>query len=136
MKFIISRKKYHLLTVLSLLFLVNLALLGQADSVTVRGRVYAAETGLPLGDIGISAVNAQVEAVSTNQEGEFEIILPSKNEQVLISYPGYKGKTVFLNGRENVEIWLLEEDDISVRNPAGMIFREVPLRDIPAAVDA
>ncbi len=136
MKFIISRMKYHILTVLSLLFLIHPALFGQVDSVTVRGRVYAAESGLPLGDIGISAVNAQVEAVSTNQEGEFEIILPSKNEQVLISYPGYKSKTVFLNGRENIEVWLLGENDISVSNATGMIFREVPLRDIPAAVDA
>ena len=135
MKFIIHRGKYHLLTILLPVFLVNMAVLGQEDSVRVRGRVYAAETGLPLADIGISAVNAQVEPVSTNPDGDFEIILPSKHEQVYISYPGYKGKTVYLNGRENIEIWLLAEDDISVSNPAGMIFREVPLRDIPAAID-
>ena len=136
MKFIINRGKYYLLTVVLLLFLVNLTLLGQEDSITVRGQVYAAETGLSLGDIGITAVNSQVEAVSTNEEGEFEITLPSNQEQIYISYPGYKGKTVFLNGRENVEIWLLGEDDISVSDAAGMIFKEVPLRDIPAAVDA
>ena len=136
MKFIINRGKYYLSTVVLLLFLVNLTLLGQVDSVTVRGQVYDAETGLSLGNIGITAVNAQVEAVSTNEEGEFEITLPSKQEQILISYPGYKEKRVFLNGRENVEIWLLGEDDISVSDVAGMIFREVPLRDIPGAVDA
>jgi TonB-linked SusC/RagA family outer membrane protein len=136
MRFTINREKQQLWSVILLLFLVPMTLYGQEDSVTVSGRVYAAETGLPLGDIGISAANSQVEQVSTNAEGDFEIVLPGNQEQVYISYPGYKGQTVFLNGRENIEIWLLGEDDRSVSDPAGTIFREVPLKDIPAAVDA
>lgn len=136
MKFTIHRGKYYLLTLLLLVSLVNQELLGQSDSVIVKGRVYAAQTGQPLGDIGISAVNTQVEAVSTNPEGEFAIILPSSNEQIQISYPGYQDKKIFLNGREYVDIWLLSEDDISLSNSIGTVFRELPLRDIPAAVEA
>ncbi len=49
----------------------------------------------------------RLKQVSTNAEGEFEIILPGNQEQVLYLLPRFKGKTVFLNGRENIEIWLL-----------------------------
>ena len=136
MKFIINRSKYHILTLLIMVFLSNLTILGQNNTVTVKGRIYSAKTGMPLGDIGINAANAPVEPVRTNQEGEFEITLPSRNEQIHISYPGYKDKTIFVNGREEVEIWLLGEDEISVSNATRMIFREVPLKDIPAAIDA
>ncbi|KPK83561.1 MAG: hypothetical protein AMS27_12510 [Bacteroides sp. SM23_62_1] len=136
MKFIILRGKYYFLAVILILFLLNHNVSGQNDSVTVKGRVYSAQTGMPLGDIGISAVNAQVEPVSTNPEGEFEIVLPGKNEQIQVSYPGYIGKTVFIGGRENIEIWLLGENDVSISNATSMIFREMPLKDIPASVDA
>ena len=136
MRYTISKGTYCLLTILLPVFLVSVEAFGQEDSVVVTGRVYGAETGLPLGDIGISAANAQVDPVSTDAEGEFEIKLPSRHEQVIVSYPGYKEKTVFLNGRDRIQVWLLGEDDISVSNRAGMIFRETPLKDIPAALDA
>ena len=136
MRFTISRATRHRCVCIALACLFHLAVTGQQDSVLVTGRVYSSATGLPLVDIGISAANAQIEQVSTDSAGAFKITLPSSHEQVTISYPGYKDKTVFLNGRDHLEIWLLGEDDIAVSDPATMPFREIPLRDIPAAVDA
>ena len=135
MKFIINKCKYCLLTLL-LVFAGNLMIFGQDNTVNVTGRVYSAETGMPLGDIGIRAANDPVEPVNTNQDGEFEISLQNKNEQLIVSYPGYKDKTIFVEGREEIEIWLLGENDISVSNPTRMIFSEVPMKDIPAAIES
>lgn len=131
-----SRKYYSISIVLFLCILHNLNVLGQEDNFKLKGRIYSAETGLPLGEIGIRAVNTSIDPVNTNEEGEFEILLPDKNEQIFISYPGYKEQTIFVNGREKIEVWLLGEDDISVTDKVNMSFREISRRDISGAVDA
>ena len=119
-----------------LVFAGNQMIFGQDITVNVTGRVYSAATGMPLGDIGIRAANDPIEPVSTNQDGEFEISLLNKNEQIIASYPGYKDKIIFVDGREEIEIWLLGDNDISVSNPTRMIFSEVPIKDIPAAIES
>jgi len=129
-------RKYSFLHILLFLFLQqSWVLFGQDTSFTVRGRIYSAETGIPLGDIGVRAVNTSIEPVSTNPEGSFEINLPDKYEQIFISYPGYKEKTIFVNGRENIEIWLPGENERSVIDPAVMSFREIPMRDVTGAIE-
>jgi TonB-linked SusC/RagA family outer membrane protein len=138
MKFIVHSRRYYLLpAVILLVFLDSFALSGQEQdtSFTVRGRIYAADTGLPLGDINIRAVNSPVEPVSSTVEGAFEISVPDKNEQIRISYPGYKEKTVFLDGRDNIDVWLLGEDERSLGDAAAISFREIPVRNIAGSVD-
>src|SRR4030042_1295870 len=137
MKFMHHSRKYCIPAVLLLQsLLLSLTLCGQDNGFTVKGRIYSAETGLPLGDIGIRAANSSVEPVNTSPEGEFEIILPDRNEQIYISYPGYKERTVFVNGRHEIDVWLPGEDEVSVGDKASMSFRDIALRDIPSAVDA
>ena len=114
----------------------SIGLSGQENSFRVRGRVCAASTGLPLADIGVSARNSAMEPVNTGTDGEYEITLPSRNEQLVFSYPGYKEKTVFVNGRENVDVWLLGENDVSVSDGITLPSGEIPLRDVAGAVDA
>ena len=127
--------KNSYITVIILLFLMHgLTLSGQDSIFTVHGVVYSAETNLPLRDISIRAVNSQAEPVSTTEVGAFEITLPTGKEQLLISYPGYKDKTVYLNNRNHLEVWMLGENDRSISDAVGMTFREVPLRDITGAV--
>jgi TonB-linked SusC/RagA family outer membrane protein len=109
---------------------------GQDTVHVVRGKVYAAETGLPLAEIGISVKNSAVEPVSSGPDGSFEIRLPDRKEQLLFSYPGYKPRTVFVHGREYIETWLLGEGDYSVSDAVQLPFREIPLRDVAGAVDA
>ncbi|HDS07329.1 MAG TPA: hypothetical protein ENO05_06850, partial [Bacteroides sp.] len=116
--------------------LTGLPLHGQDTALVVRGKVYAAETGLPLAEIGISAGTAVVEPVSTGADGSFEITLTDRNEKLLISYPGYKPKTVFVRGRDFIEAWLLNEGDYTVSDAVQMPFREIPLRDVAGALAA
>jgi TonB-linked SusC/RagA family outer membrane protein len=131
-----SRMKYFVQVILFLFTMHRIDLSGQETGFKVKGKIYSVKTGLPLGDIGIRAVNASVEPVNTNTEGEFEITLPDKNEQIYISYPGYKERTVFIDGRENIDVWLLSEEDVSFSDKVDLSFREIPLRDISGAVDA
>jgi TonB-linked SusC/RagA family outer membrane protein len=131
----LNRKYWFLQVILSLFLLHSLTLSGQDSVFTVKGKIYSAETGLPLGDIGVRAVNSSVEPVNTTPEGEFEINVPDKNEQIFISYPGYKDRTVFLNGREKIEIWLLGENERSLSDAASMSFRDIPVRDISGSID-
>jgi TonB-linked SusC/RagA family outer membrane protein len=129
-------KIYWLLQVILSLFIINSpTLYGQDTSFTVTGTIYSASTGMALGDIGIRAVNSAIDPVSSDKEGKFEIILPSGHEQIYISYPGYKSKTIFVQGRENIEIWLLGENEPSITDPVTMTFREVPLKDIAGSVE-
>jgi len=131
------RNKIYLLfqVILSLFIIDGPALYGQNTGFLVRGVVYSASTGLALSDIGIRAVNSSTDPVSSDREGKFEIRLPDRNEQIYVSYPGYKSKTVFINGRENIEVWLTGENERSLTDPVTTTFREVPLRDIAGAVD-
>ncbi|MFO7932667.1 MAG: SusC/RagA family TonB-linked outer membrane protein [Bacteroidales bacterium] len=131
----ISKKKYGLILVM-MLFLAGNISWGQDREHVVTGKVCSAETGLPLEDIGIRAASAAVEPVSTDSTGSFEISLPSGREQLVVSYPGYKSRSIPVYGRENIDIWLLDEDDRSVSDPVNMIFREVPLKDVAGAVEA
>lgn len=117
-------------------FTVTAPIFGQDAGFKVSGRVYAAETGLPLKDIGIRAANASVEPASTGDDGQYEITLPDAGEQLVVAYPGYKEKVIFVHGREVIDIWLLGEADISMDDATGMIFREVPVRNVTGAVEA
>ncbi len=129
-----SRIYYIFPMVVILLLLLIRPLTAQENAFTIKGKIYSAETGLPLADISIRAVNSTAEPASSNAEGEFEINIASKNEQIYISYPGYKGKTVFVNGREQIEIWLIPENDRSLSDPVTMSFGDTPLRDIAGSV--
>ena len=131
----ISKNRYGLMLVM-MLFLAGHITRGQDRGHVVTGKVYSAETGLSLADIGISAAGAAVEPVSTDSTGSFRISLPSGRDRLVVSYPGYKSRSVPVYGRENIDIWLLDEDDRSVSDPVNMIFREVPLKDVTGAVEA
>jgi len=131
-----NNRKYIVQVIFFLFMLNSPALFGQDTGFRVKGKIYSAKTGLPLGDISVRAVNTSIEPVSTTSEGEFELLLPVRDEQIYISYPGYKEKTVFVDGRENIEVWLHNEDDKSVSDKISMSFREVSQGDIPGAVDA
>jgi len=110
---------------LLLFLLLSLDLTAQETGFRVTGTVYSARTGLPLQDIGIRAVNDTIEPVSTNTGGEFELMLSNKDEQIQFSYPGFKDKMVFVDGRENIRVWLLGDEDVSLSDPVNMLFREV-----------
>jgi TonB-linked SusC/RagA family outer membrane protein len=79
-------------------------------------------------------VNAQGDPARTGPDGTFTITIQDYNDQLLFSYPGYKERIVFIHGREKIEVWMMDEDDISITDPADLFFSEVPQKDIAGAV--
>lgn len=121
---------------LLILALCTLAVIGQDQTDVVGGTVYSSRTGLPLADIGISAIGASVDPVSTDSLGRFEITLPKLRMQLLVSYPGFKQKMVSVQGRNHLDIWLLEEEMRSISDQVSMVFRETSIRDVAGAIEA
>jgi len=108
----------------------------QEDGFTVKGSIFSTETGLPLEDINVIARNSITDPASSDSLGKFELILPDKNEQIIVSYPGYKTQTIYVNGREELNIWLLSSDDISVSDDIPLIFEDIPGDDLTGSVTA
>jgi TonB-linked SusC/RagA family outer membrane protein len=105
------------------------------DSVFIlTGMVYSSETGNPLADINIRSVTPGFQPVSTDSTGHFEIKLPGKNDQILVSYPGYKQKQIYVDGCRNIKIWLLNAEDFSLDDPVQLIGKKVPGTEIVGAV--
>lgn len=134
MKFMINRRTFLQLPVILLAFF-SLMAYGQDQDFVVRGKVYSAATGMPMSDIGINSVNSPKEPVSTDSLGFFQITLENAKDQLLFSYPGFKEKQVFVHGKEFIEIWLLDEDYISVSDPVEMVFRKGSPKDFSGAVE-
>ncbi len=134
MRFMINKRTYYLWPLILLAILCQYAI-GQEQGFEVRGTVYSTETGSPVAAIGISSANSTIEPVSTDSLGSFRMILQDKNDQLLVSYPGFKEKRVFVQGRAEIEIWLLNEDDISVSDAREMVFRNISTRDVTGAVE-
>mgnify|MGYP001817258523 CR=1 FL=1 len=130
----INKRTYYQWPLILLAILCQYAI-GQEQGFEVRGTVYSTETGSPVAAIGISSANSAIEPVSTDSLGSFRMILQDKNDQLLVSYPGFKEKRVFVQGRAEIEIWLLNEEDISVSDAREMVFRKSSTRDLTGAVE-
>lgn len=84
-------------------------------SYLVSGVVKSAETKQPL--VGMRVAYKNVQAILTNDEGQFSIKLPSGSANLEISGPGYSSKVVSVRGRSHVEIKLYSEGFKSVFDP-------------------
>jgi len=113
-----------------LVFACSLTLSGQENEFVLKGSVYSSQTGLPLRDINISTLNIPAEPASTDTLGIFEISLPDKNEQIVVSYPGYKTKIIHVDGRNEIQVWLLSSEDYSIHDGVQLVFRDVSSKDI------
>lgn len=129
MRFIIS-KIPRAAFLLHCLILFGLHTVGLGQDFTVRGIVYHAQTGLPLANIELRSANAALDPVRTDSVGSFEITLPHPEDQLIVSYPGFKEKKVFVHGEDEINVWLLDEGDYSVSDQHEMIFRPQAQRDL------
>jgi TonB-linked SusC/RagA family outer membrane protein len=119
-----------------MILLMQFPAAGQDADHAVSGKVYSAKTGLALTGIGISAVNSQGEPARSGLDGTYRITVSSGKEQLLFSYPGIKDQTIFIHGRDQIDIWMLEEDDLSVADEMDLFFSKVPQKDIAGAASA
>lgn len=80
----------------------------QADgSYTVRGRVVRVSTGEGFAGVGISSPELKVSAM-TDDEGAYEIKLPSLDVSLIVTAPGCEPQMVMVQGRTEINVSLLD----------------------------
>lgn len=96
--------------------------LAQTTGVSIKGIVLESGTGLPLKQVSIS-VAATGTSSETDEKGAFSIEAPDKQSELIINLPGYNKRSIFLNGRDFVNISLVSSRynsfDNSFNNPLG-----------------
>jgi TonB-linked SusC/RagA family outer membrane protein len=106
----------------------------QETGYKLHGKVFSAETGMPLKDITIAGLTSGIKSVSTDSAGVFEIFLNRGTDYIIASYPGFKPQTIFIDKRPVVEISLLSSEKISLTDPVRLISGSVPALEVPGAV--
>jgi TonB-linked SusC/RagA family outer membrane protein len=96
----------------------------------VQGKIVASKDQ-PLEDVSVSVQGIQQQPVLTNENGEFEISVPSGNEWLIVSPVGdYKSKRIFLNGRTDLIVSLSEEDMKSGYDRIQVVNQNIRRRDV------
>lgn len=96
----------------------------QDSEVEVTGKVTESGTGMPLQLVSIS-VSSTGAISSTDGSGEFSIMVPDLQAELIINLPGFIKRNVFLNGRDNINISLVSARyrsmDNSYNTPLGSV---------------
>lgn len=72
---------------------------------TINGKVTDNLTGEPLIGASIQLANS-TQGVVSDLDGNFEIVVPSENSQLIISYLGYNPKTITVGNQSNISVSL------------------------------
>ncbi|WP_211483053.1 SusC/RagA family TonB-linked outer membrane protein [Fodinibius roseus] len=80
----------------------------KAQQETVTGTVTDEETGETMPGVNI-VVKGTTTGTSSNQNGEFELVVPSLQDTLMVSFVGYQTREVPINGRTTLEINLRPE---------------------------
>ena len=95
------------LSMVCLLFLWNC--LAWAQQETVTGKVKDARDGLPLSGVTVR-LKGNPAGVQTDIDGNFRIVVPSKQAVLLFSYVGYATEEVNVGTRNNIQVSLSTEE--------------------------
>jgi hypothetical protein len=101
---------------LFLMFLMNLVPISAQDSlkvadeqsITVKGIVVGSVSKQPIGQALLSVAGTS-KSVSSNENGEFSIPEVSPDALINVQYPGYHTQRLYLNGRTELDIYLVDE---------------------------
>ena len=99
--------------ILILLALIMACAAFAQENYTVTGKVVRSTTAKGFAGVSITSPNLKVSAM-TDDEGVFEIQLPSLDVPLLVSAPGCENQTVPLRGRTNLVITLLDKVEKSM----------------------
>ncbi|RMG18153.1 MAG: TonB-dependent receptor [Bacteroidetes bacterium] len=94
----------------SILIIIVLGLLASAPAraqVAVSGRVTTAE-GQPLPGLTLRVKHAQAGTL-TDEQGRYQLQVPSAQDTLIFSYIGYQQQEIPLNGRQQLDVVMLEE---------------------------
>lgn len=106
-----KKYSYKALLLVMMLFISSMIyppVSAQNSDLEVTGVITDAGSGNPLQMVSISVTSTGV-ASTSDSTGAFKLVVPDYNTQLIINLPGYALKNIFLNGREYLEISLVEE---------------------------
>ena len=97
---------YPLVMALMLLFCVPCVTVTYAQSFTVTGTVTDSQGGIPGANVKVKGGTA---GTITNMDGQFTLSVPSSKSILVVSYIGYTPQEVAINGKNKLDIHLLED---------------------------
>ncbi len=102
------------------------------DSLQVSG-VIVSQSNKPLSNVSVSVEGSSLMPVVTDEEGRFELVVPGRNEWLIIDPTGnYKQKRIFLSGRKELKIYLTSDDVTSGEDQVLLMTQPVRKRNIVA----
>ena len=129
-------KYYQVLICLSFCLVLNVfatGVLSQESEIKVRGKLLESGTQLPLKQAIISVI-ATGNIAETNEAGEFEIVVPDLQAEIIVNLPGFDKRRIYLNGKDNVDIYLVparyKSLDDEVFHPLGTKSRKNLLNSV------
>jgi TonB-linked SusC/RagA family outer membrane protein len=84
---------------------ISLLLLPGARAQDVGGQVVEQETGEPLPGVNITVVNTTT-GTTTDQQGRYQLAVPSLSDTLRFSFVGYQTRTVPIDGRTQIDLTL------------------------------
>jgi TonB-linked SusC/RagA family outer membrane protein len=101
---------------------VSHSALAQEPGVKVTGTVTESGTGLPLELVAVSVSSTGISS-ATDEQGAFAINVPDLQAEIILNLPGYHLRSIYLNGRDHVEVSLVSvrfgSMDRSYNTPLG-----------------
>ena len=97
---------YSLVMAWMLLFCVPCVTVTYAQSFTVTGTVTDSQGGIPGANVKVKGGTA---GTITNMDGQFTLSVPSSKSILVVSYIGYTPQEVAINGKNKLDIHLLED---------------------------
>ncbi len=105
-------KYYQLLICLSVCLALNVSTIGifsQEPEITLKGKLLESGTEIPLPQAIISVISTG-NISETNEAGEFEIVVPNLETEIIINLPGFDSRRIYLNGSDYLEIYLVSSE--------------------------
>lgn len=106
-----------------------------AQTRTISGRVTTDSTGQGLSGVSITVKGSQT-ATSTNNDGRYSIIIPERNNVVLVfTYVGHRPQEVTVGNRTAIDITMREEAS-SLNDVVVIGYQTVRKRDVTGSVSS
>ncbi len=102
-------KYYQVLICLSACLALNVYTIGifsQEPEITLKGKLLESGTEIPLPQAIISVISTG-NISETNEAGEFEIVVPSLQAEIIVNLPGFDSRRIYLNSMDYLEIYLV-----------------------------
>jgi TonB-linked SusC/RagA family outer membrane protein len=110
-----SNKVCRFLMIMLISGIISKPLSAQTSDVEVTGVITESGTGQVLDMVAISVASTGASS-STDSTGAFTLGVPNLSAQIIVNLPGYTTRSLYLKGRDHIEISLVPEKYNSIDN--------------------